>query len=117
MRQYLVAQVRPAIRPDGRGDLPPADRVLERGEFVPVAIGAARSDVAQVLRAGGRASSLSGGGLLRSDVVVAEVALCFVLLVGSGLILRSFHALQQIDAGFDPHGLLLRHREMLERFA
>ena len=70
------------------------------------ALSAARSDVAQVLRASGRASSLSGGGLLRSAVVVAEVALCFVLLVGSGLMFRSFQALQQIDAGFDPHGVL-----------
>ena len=39
-------------------------------------------------------------------MVVAEVALCFVLLVGSGLMFRSFLALQRIDTGFDPHGLL-----------
>ncbi|HTX39664.1 MAG TPA: ABC transporter permease [Bryobacteraceae bacterium] len=67
---------------------------------------AARPDVAQVLRASGRTSGLSGGSLLRNAVVVAEVALCFVLLVGSGLMFRSFLALQRIDPGFDPHGLL-----------
>jgi putative ABC transport system permease protein len=38
--------------------------------------------------------------------VVAEVALSFVLLIGSGLMFRSFLALQQINPGYDPHGLL-----------
>jgi predicted permease len=64
-----------------------------------------RADVMQVLRASGRTAGL-GGGLLRSGVVVAEVALSFVLLVGSGLMIRSFVALQRIDPGFDPRGLL-----------
>ena len=67
---------------------------------------AARPDCAQMLRAGGRTSGLSGGALLRNAVVVAEVALCFVLLVGSGLMFRSFLALQRIDTGYDPHGVL-----------
>jgi putative ABC transport system permease protein len=35
-----------------------------------------------------------------------EVALCFVLLVGSGLMFRSFLALQRINPGYDPHGVL-----------
>jgi predicted permease len=70
------------------------------------ALRAARPDVAQVLRAGGRTSSLSGGSLLRNAVVVAEVALCFVLLVGSGLMFRSFLVLQRVDTGFDPHCVL-----------
>jgi putative ABC transport system permease protein len=67
---------------------------------------AARPDVAQVLRAAGRTSGLSGGTLLRNSVVVAEVALCFVLLVGSSLMFRSFLALQRINPGFDPHNVL-----------
>ena len=63
-------------------------------------------DVMQVLRAGGRSADLSGtGGVLRTVVVVAEVALCFVLLVGSGLMFRSFLALQHVDPGFDSKGL------------
>ncbi|HLK62869.1 MAG TPA: ABC transporter permease [Bryobacteraceae bacterium] len=39
-------------------------------------------------------------------VVIAEVALSFVLLVGSGLMFRSFLALQRIDPGYDTHGIL-----------
>ena len=39
-------------------------------------------------------------------MVVAEVALCFVLLIGSGLMFRTFLELQPIDPGFDPRGLL-----------
>ena len=39
-------------------------------------------------------------------MVVAEVALSFVLLIGSGLMVRSFLELQRIDPGFDPHNLL-----------
>ncbi len=70
------------------------------------AVRAARPDVAQVLRASGRASGLAGGSLLRNAVVVAEVALCFVLLVGSGLMFRSFLALERINPGFDPRNVL-----------
>jgi putative ABC transport system permease protein len=70
------------------------------------ALRAARPDIAQVLRAGGRTTGLGTTGLLRSAVVVAEVALSFVLLVGSGLMFRSFLALGRIDPGYDPRGLL-----------
>jgi putative ABC transport system permease protein len=58
-----------------------------------------------VLRAGGRSVKF-GSGFLRSGVVVAEVALSFVLLIGSGLMFRSFLALQQINLGYDPHHVL-----------
>ena len=67
---------------------------------------ASRPDIMQVLRGSGRTAGLSGGGTLRNLVVVAEVALSFVLLVGSGLMVRSFIALQNIDPGYDSRGLL-----------
>jgi predicted permease len=67
---------------------------------------ASRRDMMEALRAGGRAPGLRGAGVVRSGVVVVEVALSFVLLIGSGLMLRSFVTLQAIDVGLDPHGLL-----------
>jgi putative ABC transport system permease protein len=67
---------------------------------------ASRPDVMSVLRGSGRHESLAGGGFVRNLVVVVEVALSFVLLIGSGLMFRSFLELQRINPGFDPHGLL-----------
>ena len=49
---------------------------------------------------------LRAGHLLRDAVVMAEVALSFVLLIGSGLMLRSFVELRRVDPGYRPHGLL-----------
>jgi putative ABC transport system permease protein len=59
-----------------------------------------------VLRGSSRISGLASGAVLRNGVVMAEVALSFVLLVGSGLMFRSFLELQRIDPGFDAHNLL-----------
>jgi predicted permease len=70
------------------------------------ALRASRPNLAETLRAGGRTPGLGSGKLLRQGVVVAEVALSFVLLIGSGLMLRSFVALSRVDPGFDPNGLL-----------
>ena len=67
---------------------------------------ASRPNVAGTLRAGGRSPSLTSGKHLRQGVVVAEVALSFVLLIGSGLMLRSFIALEHGDPGYDPSGIL-----------
>ena len=65
-----------------------------------------RMDPMTVLRGSGRTAGLGAGRRFRNAVVVAEVALCFVLLIGSGLMFRSFLELQRIDPGFDPRGLL-----------
>ena len=46
------------------------------------------------------------GRIFRNFVVITQVALSFVLLIGSGLMVRSFVELQHIDPGFDPHHLL-----------
>jgi putative ABC transport system permease protein len=70
------------------------------------ALRASSPDLAQVLRASGRAPSLGGVARLRNGVIVAEVALSFVLLIGSGLMIRSFVALARTDPGFDPNGVL-----------
>ncbi len=67
---------------------------------------AARPNLMNVLRGASRNEGLASGGLLRKFVVVIEVALSFLLLIGSGLMFRSFLELQRIDPGFDPKGLL-----------
>jgi len=59
-----------------------------------------------VLRGTSRTSGLASGAFLRNGVVMAEVALSFVLLIGSGLMFRSFLELQRIDPGFDAQRML-----------
>jgi putative ABC transport system permease protein len=59
------------------------------------------------LRSGGR--GVAGAGAthrLRSGLVLGEVALALVLLIGAGLLIRSFDRLQRVEAGFNPGGLL-----------
>ena len=67
---------------------------------------AARPDVMDALRYGGHTGGLAVGRVLRDAIVVAEVALSFVLLIGSGLMFRSFLELRRVNPGYDPHGLL-----------
>jgi predicted permease len=64
--------------------------------------GYARRDLSGALKEGGRTSS-SGRERhrVRSALVVAQVALALVLLVGSGLMARSFAAVRDIDPGYD----------------
>jgi putative ABC transport system permease protein len=65
-----------------------------------------RMDLLAALSGGGRTWGLGGGRRFRNAIVVVEVALCFVLLVGSGLMFRSFVELQRVNPGFDSRGLL-----------
>jgi putative ABC transport system permease protein len=66
-----------------------------------------KPDLNEALKEGGRrAAGGSKGGYSRNALVVAEVALSFVLLIGAGLLLKSFIRLQSGSLGFDPHGLL-----------
>jgi len=48
----------------------------------------------------------SRGGRLRGALVVAEVALALILLIGSGLLMKSFILLQRVDPGFNPDHLV-----------
>ena len=67
---------------------------------------ASRSDVAEMLKAGGRGTGSGAIGQgARSLLVVAEVSLSLILLVGAGLLIQSFLRLRSVDMGFDARGL------------
>jgi predicted permease len=61
---------------------------------------ASHPDVQGVLKETARSTS-GGRAALRQGLVVSEIALTLVLLVGAGLLLRSFYFLQQVNAGFN----------------
>ena len=67
-----------------------------------------RMDIRDQLNQSGRGSS-SGGHhqRLRSVLVVAEVAISMILLIGAGLLIRSFARLQTVQPGFQPDHILL----------
>ena len=66
------------------------------------AMAAAGARLTDSLKDGGRGGSASRGARLRGAFVVVEMALALVLLVGAGLLVRSFVALLHVDPGFDP---------------
>jgi putative ABC transport system permease protein len=71
------------------------------------ALQASKGDLNQALReAGAGSKGSSGGGRVRSVLVVAEIAIALTLLIGAGLLLRSFLRLQSVDPGFNPAGVL-----------
>ncbi len=71
------------------------------------ALHASRADLNSILKETG---ARSGSGLrqnkARGLLVVAEIALAMILLVGAGLLIRTFSALHNVVPGFDPHNVL-----------
>jgi predicted permease len=75
------------------------------------ALRAARIDLSASMKAGGRSAQGDGGfgtsrRRLRSLLVVAEVAISLTLLIGAGLLVRSFVRLQNVSPGFGPEGVV-----------
>ena len=77
------------------------------------AVRAARSDISDVLKAGGRGHSVAGVGT-RRVLIVCEVAMSLVLLMGAGVMGRSLFALRYGDAGFDPTNVLAIDIRLIE---
>ncbi|HEX6049151.1 MAG TPA: ABC transporter permease [Gemmatimonadaceae bacterium] len=134
----LTAMAVPVLRDVGETAIPRLDelsidwRVVAFGIVASVftgilfgiapALQASRADLNDVLRAGGR---VAAAGRLRSILIVASVALALVLLVGAGLVGRSFDRLMRVDYGFRTEGVFTasltvsseRYRERARRAA
>jgi putative ABC transport system permease protein len=70
------------------------------------ALRASAPDLVSSLNESGRSTPGVRSARLRSSLVVAEVALALVLLVGAGLMIRSFMKLMAIHTGFNPDGVV-----------
>ena len=72
------------------------------------AIASIRTNVNESLKEGGRTGSGGGGqARLRSVLVIAEIAVALVLLTASGLLLRSFEKMREVDPGYRPDHTLV----------
>ena len=63
-------------------------------------------NLANWIRGAGQRAIRGGGQALRKGLVITEIALAVILVIGSGLMIRAFWKLQQVNAGFDPAGVL-----------
>jgi putative ABC transport system permease protein len=69
------------------------------------ALRASAQDLNTALKEGGQDRSGERGRGFRSTLVVLEAALALVLLIGAGLLARSFVRLQEVSLGFEPRGV------------
>jgi putative ABC transport system permease protein len=66
-----------------------------------------RTNLNATLREGGRSGTMGRSGrILRQVLVAAQVALAVVVMIGSGLLIRSFERLRAVNPGFQPEGVL-----------
>jgi putative ABC transport system permease protein len=63
-------------------------------------------NLANWIRGAGQRAIRGGGQTLRKGLVIAEIALAVILVIGSGLMIRAFWKLQQVNAGFQPAGVV-----------
>ena len=72
------------------------------------ALQASKPNLNETMKDAGRGSSEGGRRqIIRSSLVVVEIALALVLLIGAGLMIKSFSRLQKVDPGFNPHNALM----------
>jgi predicted permease len=70
------------------------------------ALHATRTDPHDSLKSDGRAGGSRGGHRMRQSLVVVEIALSVMLLLGAGLLIRSFLNVQRVDLGFESRDIL-----------
>jgi predicted permease len=82
------------------------------------ALSLSRHDLVEAIKGEGRVVGGRGAGRLRQVLVVSELALCTLLLIAAGLLVRTFVNVRAIDPGFDIHGVLNAQMSMRgERYA
>ena len=79
--------------------------------FIP-ALQASRPDLNDALKEGSRGSTGGRSRTFRDVFVVAEVSLALVLLIGAGLMIRSFVRLQSVETGFNPENVLTMRAQL-----
>ena len=75
--------------------------------LAPAAMTARRNIVEPLKDSGKGVGSGFRGGRLRNSLVVTEIALSLILLIGAGLLMRTFVGLQRVDLGFNPDNILV----------
>jgi predicted permease len=111
-----------AALPAGTYELPLSNRIVLNGSVLAFTVALSfltgvffgiipamqisRHELSESLKEGSRGSTSGRSNLVRSCLIVSEVALSLLLLVGAGLLVRSFVRLMSEDMGFDPANLL-----------
>jgi putative ABC transport system permease protein len=76
---------------------------------------ASRSVIGEALKEGGRSATAGGARqTMRSTFVVVELAIALVLLIGAGLLIKTFWNLRSVEPGFNPDHLLTMRVELPE---
>src|SRR6266700_871519 len=79
------------------------------------AFASAKPELTEALKEGGRSSTAGARrNQLRNSLVVAEIALALVLLVGAGLLLKSYARVQNVNPRFDHHNVLTEEIDLAE---
>ncbi|HMV86470.1 MAG TPA: ABC transporter permease [Blastocatellia bacterium] len=73
------------------------------------ALQTAKANLNETLKEGGRSAAATAKHWMRSTLVVAEIAMALAVLIGAGLLVKSFMQVQQVNPGFNPQGLLTMH--------